>query len=134
MPIYFFLLYLKKLMGIESFFSKIGDGISSLAHSVGSTFGEGYQEFKNVTSSVGTTIETQATNVSHVVGNVVDKGVGLVNGVLKTGSDLIKHTEDKFSSIITMPLLLIAAGVGGLLLFNGDKVAIAAGTVASKMG
>ena len=112
-------------MGIFSFLSKIGDGISSLSKTIGSTISHGYQEFKNTVSGVGHEIGTQVGNVANTVGQVAQTAIN-------KGSELIQHTEDSIKSTITMPLILIAAGIGGLLLFNGKEVVQTAGTVAAR--
>ncbi len=102
-------------MGILSFVSKLGDSVSNT-----------FSEIKNVLSGAGKEIGTQ-------LNNVVNKGADLAKSALNTGKEIVEHTEDSFKSIISMPLLLIAAGVGGLLLFNGKDVVQTAGQVATRM-
>jgi phage-related protein len=107
-------------MGI---FSKVGHFFGNIGHTVGSAFSSGYKEVKNVVSGVGSTIKTQLSEAHKTVNNVIQDVSGLANKIVDKGEALVQHTEDKFSSIISTPLLLIAAGIGGLILFRGDSIA-----------
>lgn len=113
-------------MTITSFLSKLGNAISSVAHTIGSGLSSGYNEIKSVISGTGHEIGSQ-------LNNIINKGTDLAKTALKTGENLIQHTEDSIKSTITMPLILIAAGIGGLLLFNGKEVVQTAGQVATRM-
>jgi hypothetical protein len=113
-------------MTFKSFFSGIASGVSSLFHAAGQALGGGYQEIKSVASGTGKAIETQ-------VGNIVHEGAGLANNLVKTGSNLIEHTEDAIKSTISTPLILIGAAIAGLMIFHGGDVVKTAGQVATKV-
>lgn len=51
--------------------------------------------------------------------DVITGGENTVKWGVSQGVDLVKHTEDSFSSIISTPLLLIAGGVA-LFLWNSN--------------
>lgn len=57
--------------------------------------------------------------VGNEVNDVVDDATGAVKYGVNTGKEVIEHTENSFSGIISMPLLLIAGGVA-LFLFNSN--------------
>ena len=118
-------------MGI---FSKIGSFFGSIGHAIGSAAGAGFSEVKDIISGTGKEISKQMDEAHKTINNVIQDGSNLANNLVNTGKGIIEHTEDKVSSMISMPLLLIAAGIGGLLLFRGDKVVEVAGNVATKAG
>jgi dihydroxyacetone kinase-like predicted kinase len=115
-------------MGI---FSKIGQFFSNLGHTIGNAVHTGYTTVTNVVSGTGKAIGKQLDEAHKTMNNVVQDVSNFASKIVDKGGEIIQHTEDKFSSIISTPLLLIAAGIGGLLLFKGDTV-VAAGVQAAK--
>lgn len=107
---------------VWSIFQKIGNAFSSVAHSIGDAISGGYQDTKNIISGAGKTIQTQLNNVHDEINKVTDGVEHVATGVLDTGKNIIEHTEDKFSSIVSMPLLLIAGGLGLFMVMNGRGI------------
>ena len=107
-------------MGI---FSKIGSFFGSIGHAIGSAAGSGFSEVKDIISGTGKEISKQMDEAHKTINNVIQDGSNLANNLINTGKGIVEHTEDKISSTIQMPLLLIAAGIGAMLLFKGDKIA-----------
>ena len=113
--------------------SKIGNFFSSIGHALGNAAGSGFTEVKNVVSGVGHEIDKQMDEAHATLNNVIQDGSNLANKLVNTGKEIVQHTEDKISSTIQMPLLLIAAGIGAMLLFKGDKIAESAAKAAPMM-
>lgn len=67
--------------------------------------------------SFGSSVEKWGASVADNVEGSVKWGVG-------QGTNIIEHTEDTFSSIISTPLLLIAGGIA-LFLWNSDAGQVA---------
>lgn len=114
--------------------SKIGSFFGSLGHTIGSALSGGYSEVKNVVSGAGKEIDKQLTQAHDTINNVIQDGSNLATNLVNKGADIVKHTEDKISSTITMPLILIGAGIAGLLIFHGGTVAQSGAEVAKTAG
>lgn len=113
-------------------FSKVSNFFSSFGNTIGNAFSSGYSEVKDVVRGVGTEIDKQADQAHQTLNNIIQDGSNLANKAIDKGTDLIKNTENKISSTITMPLILIAAGIGGLLLFKGDRIVEVGANAAAK--
>lgn len=103
-------------------FTEISDGIKSLAHTVGDALGTGYHDVKDVVSSAGKAIGTQANNIKDEINHVTDGVKDLGGKLIDKGSDLIKNTENKFTSIISTPLLLIAGGLAAFMVLGHQGI------------
>jgi hypothetical protein len=76
-------------------------------------------------------IKDGASKVEHFGENVVDKASDTFKWGVKQGENVIDKTEGNFTSIISLPLLLIAGGVAFFLYnSNAGQVAEVAKTVA----
>ena len=104
------------------FFSSIGGFFSSVGHTIGNAFGHAYQSAKDVVSGTAGFISKQADHAYNTVNHVVQEAGNLANKAIDTGKNVIEHTEDKVSSTIEFPLILIAAGIGLMLFTKGDRV------------
>lgn len=120
-------------MGFSSFLSKLGDGISNIFHSVVGAISGGYHDAKDIVSGVGSGISHQLDNVSGQLNHIIDGAEKTAGNVLKTGENIITHTEDKVGSIISTPLMLIAGGLGLFLVMNGKGITNVAGQAVQKI-
>lgn len=107
---------------VWKFFQKIGDSLNSLAHTVGDALGGGYKEVTSIVSGAGKTIQTQLNNVHDEVNSIVSGAKDLGTSIIDKGSDLIKNTENKFTGMISTPLLLVAGGLAAFMVMNGKGI------------
>ena len=105
-----------------SFFQKIADGVKSLAHTVGGALSGAYNETKNIVSGAAGVIGSQLNNVHDEINHVVSGAENVAGNVLKTGENIITNTENKITSIVSTPLLLIGGGLALFLVMNGRGI------------
>lgn len=65
------------------------------------------------------------------LGDVADDVGDGVKFIVGSGKDIVEHTEDTFSSIVSLPLLILGVGVAVFLMrSNAGQVAEASGNIA----
>jgi hypothetical protein len=103
-------------------FTEISEGLQSLAHTIGDGLSAGYHDVKDVVSGAGQQIKAQVNNVKDEINHVVDGVKDLGGKIIDKGSNLIENTENKFTSIVSTPLMLIAGGLAAFMIFNGKGI------------
>jgi len=115
-------------MGFLSFIKKVG-------HAIGSTFtkiGNGVKDtFNSIKNTLSSSVNKVSSSISTVYGDV-KKGISTAytaqTNLLKSAegdligkSGLLNNAIDKTTNILSMPLLIVAGGVGAFLLFSGKN-------------
>ena len=106
-------------MGFSSFISKIEDGFKSVMHSVLSVASSGYQDAKGAVSGITGSISGGLGKAEDTLSHIVDDGKDLAGKVLDKGGEIISNTENKLSSMVSTPLMLIAGALGLFVVLNG---------------
>ncbi len=108
---------------MSKFFKAIGNDLSSVASFIGSKVSEGFDDVENI-SKTGAGYINDVKNQSfglanHLVGDAKDLGSDVIGGA--------KGIIEKGESIISLPLIIVAASLGFFLLSKNAGKAIEVG-------
>jgi hypothetical protein len=120
-------------MGFTSFFSKIGDSIKSVGNTIKNGFESGYHSVTNTISGAGNFIKTQADHGYATVNNIINQTGTLAKNIVSGTQNIVQNATNKFSGILSTPLILISAGIAGLLIFNSKDVSSVANNAINRV-
>jgi phage-related protein len=103
-------------------FDKIESGFDSVEHTIGNAVHEGYSSVKNVVSGAGHFVSQQSSNAYNTVNHVIQEGSNIISKGIDTGKSIITSTENRLTSVISTPLMLIAGGLGLFMVMNGKGI------------